>query len=329
MKRLAWLVVLAVAGGPAWAAAEGSGPLYRPVIAGPWQELFLPTTAGHYINDHCLYPDPNGDWHLAGITSLGNPMVGTSEKWFAHGVTSSLGAPMRELDPLFRDWPDRRAKWAPHAVWDGDTLHLFAGPGQIRHFTSRDGYRFEFQGDAIADHWRWLRDTMVLRLADKTWIMYATDRVDHRDVISAFRSRDLYSWEFAGVVFTALSPAPVWSPLPNSACESPFVIQMDDGYYLSVCLTNYPMDRSVYTNTLVFFSEDPLNFGTYKAGASGEDARLVTRFDTHAAEYILDPTGNWWITCSGWLGWPRPKGCEGGQACIAPLVWKNEKTLKK
>ncbi|HUT55732.1 MAG TPA: hypothetical protein VM658_20245 [bacterium] len=297
---------------------------YQPVIAGPWQELFLPERSGTYINDHCVYQDPKGDWHLIGITSMGKPRIGTNEKWFAHGVTSSLTTPMRELEPLFKGWPDDGQKWAPHTVWDGSTLHLFAGPGKIRHFTSRDGYSFEFAGYAIADRWRWLRDTMVLKMDDGSWLMYATDRVDKHDVVTAFRSMDLYHWEYAGVAFTATKPAPVWAPLPNSACESPFVIRMDDGYYLSVCLTNYPLNRdpSVYLNTLVFFSEDPLDFGVYQAGWPDETARLVARFDTHAAEYILDPQGNWWITCSGWLGWPRPKGCEGGQACIAELKWE-------
>lgn len=324
MKRLliAAMVVPVLLSGLIARRARAEGPMYKPVIAGPWQELFLPSRSGAYINDHCIYQDLKGDWHLIGITSMGKPRIGTNEKWFAHGVTSSLMTPMRELDPLFKGWPDNSQKWAPHAVWDGSTLHLFAGPGKIRHFTSLDGYTFKFEGCAVANRWRWLRDTMVLLMDDGSWLMYATDRVDHKDVISAFRSRDLYSWEYAGVVFTALRPAPVWSPLPNSSCESPFVIKRDDGYYLSVCLTNYPLDRSVYANTLVFFSTDPMNFGTYAAGGKGEDAELVTRFDTHAAEYVLDPSGNWWITCSGWLGWPRPKGCEGGQACIAPLTWQ-------
>jgi hypothetical protein len=303
-------------------AAAAQDAQYKPVIAGPWQELFLPSKSGTYINDHCLYQDPKGDWHLVGITSMGKPGFGQNEKWFAHGVTSWLTTPMRELDPLFKGWPDDKQKWAPHAVWDGNTLHLFAGPGKIRHFTSHDGYAFEFAGYAITGRWQWLRDTMVLKMDDGTWLMYAADRVDHKDVISAFCSRDLYKWEFAGVAFTALRPAPVWSPLPNSACESPFVIRRDDGYYLSVCLTNYPLNRGVYTNTLVFFSPNPLDFGVYKAGAKGETAQLVTRFDTHAAEYVRGPQGRWWITCSGWIGFARPQGCEGGQACIAELKWE-------
>jgi hypothetical protein len=261
-----------------------------------------------------------------GITSLKSPMIGQTEKYFAHGFANSMANPLREMDPMFKGWPDKKLKWAPNAIRDGDTLHLFAGPGKIRHFVSPDGGDFEFVGYAIEGRWQWLRDTMAIKLDDGTFIMYATDRVDKKDVVTAFRSTDLYKWEYAGVAFTATRPAPVWAPWPNSACESPFVIKMDDGYYLSVCLTNYPLDRdpAIYLNTLVFYSDDPLDFGVYQAGWPDETARLVARFETHAPEYFQDETGSWWITSCGWLGFPRPEGCPGGKACIAPVKWEKK-----
>jgi hypothetical protein len=313
--------LILVSAGP----GQGAGVPALPVISGPWQPLFQPAVAGRYINDHCLYQDPRGDWHLIGITGE-RPLFGQSEKWFAHGVTSSLAQPMTELPALFRNWPDSGLKWAPHAVWDGDTLHLFAGPGPIRHFISRDGYEFEFKGRVLEAGWRWQRDTMVLK-AGGGWIMYATDRVDNKDVVSAWLSSDLDTWTPAGPVFTALRPAPVWAPFPNSACESPFVIARGRGYYLSLTLTNFPLnpDPRVYLNTLVFYSEDPLAFGTYAAGREDETAVLVARFSVHAPEYLEDEDGRWWITSCGWAGYPRPPGCEGGQACIAPLSWEPAK----
>ena len=301
---------------------RAEGPRSAPELVGPWQPLFQPAAAGRYINDHCVYRDPKGDWHLVGITGR-NPVFGQNEKWFAHGVTGSLSAPMREVEPLFKGWPDQDLKWAPHAVWDGSTLHLFAGPGRIRHFVSRDGYAFDYKGEVFRESWRWRRDTMVLKVGAE-WIMYATERADKKDAVLAWRSKDLQQWEPAGTVFIATKPAPVWAPLPNSACESPFVIARDNGYNLSLTLTNYPLDPDpeVYLNTLVFYSDDPLNFGTYAAGGSGETATLVAHFRVHAPEYIEDRDGRWWITCAGWTGFPRPDGCPGGQACIAPLKWK-------
>jgi len=305
-----------------FSAALSAGEPEKPVIAGPWQDLFQPERAGRYINDHCIYQDPAGDWHLAGITGK-RPVFGQAEFWFAHGVTGDLQEPMCELDPLFKGWPDSDNKWAPHAVWDGETLHMFAGPTNIRHFVSTDGSQFEYVGNAIEGRWQWLRDTMVLKVGEE-WIMYATDRVDRKDVVTAFRSKDLFQWDYAGVVFTALRPAPVWAPLPNSACESPFVIQRGDGFYLSVCLTNYFLDPRprTYLNTVVFYSEDPLDFGVYAAGGKGETARLVSRLEVHAPEYVMDEEGRWWVTSCGWLGYPRPEGCKGGKACIAPLEWR-------
>jgi hypothetical protein len=302
--------------------ASAADAIEVPTISGPWQPLFQPAIAGRYINDHCVYQDPAGNWHLVGITNQ-RSFFGQNEKWFAHGITPSLTTPMTELPPLFKGTPDDGLKWAPHAIWDGSTLHLFAGPGPIRHFTSRDGVNFDFAGIAIDNGWRWLRDTMTLKVADG-WIMYAADLVDKKDVVSAWRSRDLYDWQPAGVVFTALRPAPVWAPLPNSACESPFVIARNGVYYLSVTITNYPIDprSQVYLNTVVFSSHDPLNFGVHSPDRPANTARVVARFATHAPEYIQDQDGRWWITCSGWTGYPRPEGCPGGQACIAPLTWE-------
>jgi hypothetical protein len=297
-------------------------PSYVPVITGPWQELLKIKPTSDSQNDHCVYKDPAGDWHLAGISSRFMLYLIT-ERYFAHGVTSSLDTPMRQLDDLLKGEPDRGLKWAPHAIWEGDTLHMYAGPGTMRHLVSNDGYNFEYAGAAIDNHWKWLRDAMVIKLDDGSFLMYTTDK---DDTISAWTSKDLYKWDYAGVVFSAIKPAPAWKPLHTSSCESPFVIKMDDGYYLSVCVTNYPKNPSpdTYLNTLIFYSKDPLNFGTYSAGSKGETAKLVTRLETHAAEYILDDAGNWHITCTGWHLYPSPKGCGKGMVCIAPLEFRKQ-----
>jgi len=93
MTRIGWRVLLAAALLMPLSAALAGGPKYKPRIAGPWQPLFRPEKAGNYLNDHCLYQDPKGDWHLVGITALHSPRFGTGEYWFAHGVTSSLTTP--------------------------------------------------------------------------------------------------------------------------------------------------------------------------------------------------------------------------------------------
>ena len=291
---------------------------YRPVIAGPWQVLFAPKASGDYLNDHTLFQDPKGDWHAVGITSHGRAWTGFDERSFAHGVTPALDQEMKELDPLFKGAPDRRRKWAPHVIQSQGTYHLYCGPGAIRHFTSVDGYRWNYEGIAIAKPWWSFRDTMVLELSPGHWLMFATDRGDR---VSVYESNDLFSWTRHGTAFRAVRPAPIWGWIPISATESPFVIKMGDYYYLSVCLVNSRV-REFYTNTIVVRSKNPYDFGVYAAGGSGQTAEYVTALTAHAAEFLQDERGRWFVTSAGWPGHPTPPGVPPRTLVIAPLKWE-------
>ena len=87
-----------------------------------------------------------------------------------------------------------------------------------------------------------------------------------------------------------------------------------------MCLTI--SDAATYAQTVVFRSENPLDFGVYAADSPDTTADLVATLTTHAAEYILAPDGHWYITACGWRSVPGTEGMIPGSVCIAPLEWK-------
>jgi len=292
---------------------------FKPVIAGPYRVLFQPARSGDDINDHTVFQDRDGNWRMIGILSKGLNLLNTPG--FAHGVGSSLNAEMTELPPLFENYPDHDRKWAPHVIVEKGVYHLYAGPGKIRHYTSPDGVNWTFQEIVIPSDWANLRDTMVLKIADGKWLMYVTDRDNS---ISVFESSDLDHWIRRVTAFHAIKPAPVYPPsLDISACESPFVIYYQGYYYLSTCLTSGIKPRS-YSNTVIVRSLDPYHFGVYAQAGPGQTSDYVTTLAAHAAEYIQDQDGNWYITSAGWRQFPTPKGAAKGALNLAPLKWEKE-----
>ena len=235
---------------------------------------------------------------------------------------------MKELPVIFKDDPDQKPKWAPHVIKDNGVYHLYAGPDKIRHYTSPDGINWTFQAYVIDRPFSNLRDTMVIKIADQKWLMYA---VDSQNTVSVFESSDFNHWTWKGTAFKAIKPAPVYPKWINiSACESPFVIYFNGYYYLSVCLTA-STQPSTYSNTVIIRSKNPYDFGIYAGGgigaetgvsaAQGQTAEYVTTLSAHAAEYIQDQDGNWYITSCGWRGWKTPIGAKPGSLSIAPIKW--------
>lgn len=305
--------------------AAGGQDKFKPEIAGPYRVLFKPVQSGDAINDHTVFQDAKGNWRMIGIVSRGNGLVETLlTPAFAHAVSPSLNQEMKELPVIFADYPDTRPKWAPHIIKDTGVYHLYAGPNKIRHYTSSDGVNWTFDSYVIDRPFSNLRDTMVIKIGERLWLMYATDS---QNTISVFESTDLEKWEWKGTAFKAIKPAPVYPKwIDISACESPFVIYYNGYYYLSVCLTasNQP---SSYSNTVIIRSKNPYDFGVYSGAQTGvsaprtQTAEYVTTLSAHAAEYIQDQDGNWWITSCGWHGGKTPQGFEPGTLSIAPLKW--------
>lgn len=292
------------------------GGRWAPTIVGPWRVLYRPVEAGPRVNDHAIFQDAEGRWRFVGIAAFEGRDLTTP--YLGHAIGATLDEPMSELPVLFEADPDGEPKWAPHVIVHEDTWHLYCGPGKIRHYVSPDGMQWSFRGYAIESEWRNFRDTMVLRVAEDEWLMYATDRGNS---VSVFRSADLDTWSFVQTAFQARSPATTYpSHIDISSAESPFAIEYDGAYYLSVCLTTCSLDT--YAQTIVLRSEDPLDFGVYAADSPETTADLVTTLATHAAEYVETPEGRWLVTACGWSPVPGAEDMIPGALCIAPLEWK-------
>jgi len=289
----------------------------KPVIDGDWQVLYAPVNAGPRVNDHTIFQDVNGDWRFVGIAA--RVMRDLTTPYMGHAVGPSLDEPMREMPVVFKSYPDRRPKWAPHVIAHDDTWHMFVGPGRIRHYASPDGIEWTFHEVAIHPGWFPFRDTMVLKMGEDEWLMYCTNR---DNTLSVYRSADLYKWEFVQTAFKSIKPGTAYPRWFNiSAAESPFVIHYEGAYYLSVCLVSLFEPKS-YNQTLIIRSDDPLDFGVYAADSPETTADLVTVLPVHAAEYIHTPDGRWYITTCGWETYPGVEGMVPGTVLIAPLRWE-------
>lgn len=282
-----------------------------PYIAGEWRVLFKPEKTGNYINDHTLFKAHDGNYHLFGITSFvgGAP----NERYFAHGVTNDLSVPMVEQ----RKEIDRGTlAWAPCVVRaEGDYYYMFYGPSPTSLAVSFDLY--EWYNHTITLNNEPLfsahRDHFVLRLDDGSYLMYIVGTKDKRSCISLFSSLDLVSWDFKGYALTSGDNAPLnpaWG-----AMESPYIVRLDDEYYLFVTYTDCCGEN--YHNTLVFMSKDPTSFGVYNGGNGG--AIPITQIFAHAPE-IIKEGDEYFITTCGWNGYDIPNE---GAVSIAPLEWKD------
>ena len=282
----------------------------RPVIAGPWQLLYAPTQHGNYVNDHTILRAADGSWHLIGITSFGGGP--TNERYFTHGMGSSLREPMTEVNRVV---DTGYLAWAPAAIQHEDLYYLYFGPSPSRMAVSVDLNEWmvsnlELVGAPLmACH----RDHMVMKLNDYTWLMYATGLHKGKGCISVFVSNDLQSWRFVQYALTSGKDAPL-NP-PWGAFESPYVVRYGKGFYLFTTYTDCRKEN--YHNTLAFYSENPYDFGQYSPDESG--CTVAARLPVHAGEVLRDTDGQYYITTCGWRNFDIPH--EGGVS-IAPLRWE-------
>lgn len=297
-------------------------PLYQPMksahtplvprIAGEWQLLYKPEKTGCYVNDHTLIRGLDGNWHLFGITRKSLEGSTNDERYFTYGRSNRLLSP-HGLEEVQIVCDDGVRAWAPSVVTDGKRYYMHYGPSPMRMATSDELTHWIGHTPVLHDaplescH----RDSMVLKLADGPWLMYATGLKDRRGVISVFESQDLVNWTFLRYALRTSGNAPL-NP-PWGATESPFVVEMDGWFYLFVTYTD--CSRENYHNTLVFRSQDPIDFGEYTG--DNHDEVVITTLHAHAPEIAFDD-GRWFITTCGWRNFGVP--IEGAVA-IAELQW--------
>jgi hypothetical protein len=160
-----------------------------------------------------------------------------------------------------------------------------------------------------------MRDQMIFRLDDDTWLLYATARRGGEGAVAVCVSENLLDWRFVRFALRT-TPAAGKQP-PWSATESPFVFAHGGAYWLSFTYTTSGRGPRDYHDTLLFRSANPFDFGVY----TGDPAEPAATLEAHAPEYPVDPdTGQWYVTSCGWHGGPFGTVIPGSVA-IRELDW--------
>ncbi|MGO1510914.1 MAG: family 43 glycosylhydrolase, partial [Actinomycetales bacterium] len=257
-----------------------------------------------YINDHTFIQDADGTWHLFGITHE-EPAAPLDETSFAHATAESLEGPWTKQDPVMHADPEAGEThvWAPYVMEHEGTYYMYYAGGtedhsayQMQLATSEDLYTWTRhpENPMFVDGFD-ARDPMIMRLEDE-WVMYytANSEPDGGNHIVAYRtSTDLVSWGPRQTAFEHPVQGTFGGPT-----ESPFVVERDGSYYMTVCCT------ADYSDTRVYRSDDPLEFSVDQE---------VGQIREHGSEIVRDGD-DWWVSGGGWGQggvWLRPLDFDG------------------
>jgi beta-fructofuranosidase len=282
-----------------------------------WRPLFTPAKTGCYVNDHCVVRAHDGRWHVFGITKDTPEIDPHRERWFCHGSGPSLGEGGFEEHGRVCDFGSRA--WAPTVAFDGQRWVMLYGPDRLRAAICDDP-RLESWHEAPCTLtggplYGVMRDQMIFRLDDDTWLLYATARRGAEGAVAVCVSENLLDWRFVRFALRT-TPAAGKQP-PWAATESPFVFAHDGAYWLSLTYTTSGRGPRDYHDTLLFRSANPFDFGAY----TGDPAEPAATLEAHAPEYLVDPdTGRWYVTSCGWHGAPFGTVIPGSVA-IRELDW--------
>lgn len=303
-------------------------PVFRPVIAGQWQNLCKPKKHGFYMNDHTIYQDSRGDWRIIGITSKTSGDF-SAEKHFASGTSSIFPDPagMQESEPVAAF---NEIAWAPCVIKKERSYHLFWSPHRLVQMHSDDGINWKDKHVTLSKPMHpYFRDPMVLKVGANQWLLYTTARGLFFSRVDIYQSFDLEHWQY-------IRPAMVnrWGSECNSAfasTESLFVVMYKGRYYLSVTMNNGTffwhglflllkkwLNPKSYNHTRVLHSNCPYDFGFYRGVQN--TSNLAASLETHAPEWVLEPKSReWYITTAGW---PWASTLTNGEVAVARLEWK-------
>jgi beta-xylosidase len=248
-----------------------------------------------FAYDHSIIHNINDKkWHLYGIQKR---MV-----TFIHLTADSLTQ---------REWVKenpfsykQKEIWAPHIIEHDELFYMFytsiGVPREIRYAVSKDLYEWTHPTDKpllalsneFTDNMK-NKDPMVLRVKDK-WVMYYSMLKDDKNwVVGYSTSPDLKSWSAPKICFDEETEEP--------SVESPFVVQRGSYYYLFLSGRPWPIGGED-----VFRSKSPFRWKTKDR---------VKRIDPwHAAEFVRDLDGKWYLT--------RSSG-KGEDFRMAPFNWND------
>jgi hypothetical protein len=291
------------------------------ISTGDYRRIYDPSVGEAerwYVNDHTVFRDREGTWHLVGITHA-EPMAPFEEVDLCHATAPALLGPWTKQPHCLST--DRAAGethlWAPHVVDHDGRYWMFVCAGgdaperyRIHLATSDDGWTWTRSpaNPLVVDGFE-ARDPMVRRVGDR-WVMYYTatsSPAGGRHVVVATESDDLLRWSGRRIVFESDLEGTGAGPT-----ESPFVVERAGRWYLFIGPDHGPLMASIeagrpeyehYRRTRVYESDDPFRF-----------EREVAVIDSHAAEVVVDEAGAWWVTHCGW-------GQRG--VWLAPLRWRD------
>ena len=250
-----------------------------------------------YVNDHTVIKGEDG-WHLYGITHK-EPSEPLEEILCAHATSPDiLNVPFTKRPyPLCAEKEHQELHfWAPHVIKHDGLYYMYYCAGSLE---GHDKYRLHLATSKDLVNWERhpknplvidgfdARDPMVLRVGDK-WVMYYTCNsapTGGNHCVAAVFSSDLIHWGDKRTVFTSDIVGTYAGP-----CESPFIEKVNDTYFLFIgAYSGHLGYCGNYSDTAVYASKDPFNFG-------GEP---VGRIMSHAAE-VLKINGEYYITHCGW-----------------------------
>jgi len=268
------------------------------------------------VNDHCVVR-VGERWHVFGITKLTPEVDPHQERWFCHGSGESLGEGGFREHARVCDFGARA--WAPTLAFDGERWVMIYGPDRLRAAICDDP-RLESWHEAPCTLGGGplgavLRDGMIFRLDDDSWLLYATGKRGPEGVVSVCVSENLLDWRFVRFALRTEGSAkqPAWG-----ACESPFVFRHEGAYWLSITHTTSGQGPAEYHETVLFRSQNPFDFGSY----DGSERNVAARLAAHAPEYLVEPeSGRWYVTSAGWIG-ERFGTVIPGSVAIRALEWR-------
>ncbi len=253
----------------------------------------------HSLNDHCIFRDRQGLFHLLAIDG-GAPWQ--FHNALAHGVGTTLDAPMtRHPDVLEAVMPECTI-WAPYGVIQGDAIYLYYTDAHYCETGPLDRYAMNLAVASWWDPFQWekrgvlfweegfARDPQIVRDPDQgQWIMYfnrkvEADRLFGMTAVSYKVSPDLLQW--SEQTRDVMADIPDTQILPGAA-ESPHVVRYKGYWYL---FFTHPIFFQDYNATFVFRSSSPYDFGSFQ--------EPVARLYTHAPE-VFRVNDQWYITHAG------------------------------
>jgi len=288
-----------------------------PVIEGPWVQIAGNPDLGELTGTQ-QQPVDFGIWQAAdGTWQLWSCIRATKEtgksrlfhRWEGKNLTDANWTPMgvaMRADP--RTGELSGGLQAPYVFRNnGQHVMFYGGWDDICSATSQDGKTFvrKLNADGKVTLFRNRdeaqqnpRDAMLIR-TNGLWHCYYTSHAYEKSVVYCRTSTDLNHWGEEHVVAAGGKQ----SGDGNSACECPFVVELEPGEY-------YLFRTQVYgtgAQTCVYRSTDPLNFGIHN-----DEGHFVCKLPVAAPE-IIKHEGQYYIAAL----LPSLKGIQ-----VAPLKWK-------